>query len=56
MVKLRRKEKRRINNERYSIGDFFLDLLLWVPELLLLPIRLLFLGIRLIVRWIVDFF
>ncbi|MEK5069929.1 hypothetical protein [Sporosarcina sp. FSL K6-1508] len=55
MLKWRRKESRKKNNERYTIGDFFMDLLLWIPELLFLPFRLLFIGVRTIFRFIDNF-
>lgn len=54
LVKWRRKVKRRKNNERYTRFDFFIDLLLYVPELLLLPFRFLLTGIRYIFKFIAD--
>lgn len=55
LLTLRRKKKRRRDNELYSIADFFFDLLFWIPELLFLPFRLLFYGARGIIRWIDAF-
>ena len=52
---LRRKKKRKNDNEPYSIADFFFDIAFWIPELIFLPFRLLFYGARGIVRWIDDF-
>ena len=55
LLTLRRKKKRKSNNEPYSILDFFLDIAFWIPELIFLPFRLLFYGARGILRWIDDF-
>jgi len=52
---LRRKKRRKNDNEPYSIADFFFDIAFWILELIFLPFRLLFYGARGIVRWIDDF-
>lgn len=54
MSKLRRKEKRRKNNERYTVIDFFADILFWLPELIVLPFRLVFFIGRFLIRIIAD--
>ncbi|WP_188006630.1 hypothetical protein [Sporosarcina sp. ANT_H38] len=55
MIKLRRKERRKNKNERYTILDFIVDVLFWIPELLFLPFRLLFIGGRYLFRLFSDF-
>lgn len=55
MFTLRRKKKRKTDNESYSIADFFLDIAFWIPELIFLPFRLVFYGARGIIRWIDNF-
>lgn len=55
----RRKSKTRKgkkSNGEYTILDFFLDVLFWIPELILFPLRLLFWLIRGLVRSIGDIF
>jgi hypothetical protein len=54
LLKGRRRVERRKNNERYTIGDFFMDVIFWIPELLFLPFRLLFFFARAIIRGISD--
>ncbi|MBD7985990.1 hypothetical protein H9649_15570 [Sporosarcina sp. Sa2YVA2] len=51
---LRRKAKRKENNERYSALDILADILLFVPELLFLPIRLVLFLLRPLLRLIGD--
>lgn len=55
-MRFKRKEQRKHNQERYTIIDFFLDLLLAVPEVLFAAFRVLLLGARHFVRWIIDLF
>jgi hypothetical protein len=54
----KRAEKRRKKKQedRYGFWDFVGDVLFWIPELIILPFRLLFLLVRLIVRAIIDAF
>ncbi|RKL68818.1 hypothetical protein CR203_01875 [Salipaludibacillus neizhouensis] len=40
------KTRRKKNNEKYSILDFIVDFLFWLPELVLLPFRLIIWLIR----------
>ncbi|XTP56681.1 hypothetical protein Q5760_12080 [Niallia sp. Krafla_26] len=40
--KKRKTRKRKKNRHDYTVLDCFLDVLLWIPELLLLPFRLIF--------------
>ncbi|WP_047984152.1 hypothetical protein [Ornithinibacillus californiensis] len=44
----RKKENTRKHRkgERYTFGDFIMDVLFWIPELVLLPFRLLFWLLR----------
>lgn len=51
-----KKSKRKTNNDNYSILDFFLDVLLWIPELIFLPLRLIYWLFRGIGRFIGDIF
>lgn len=41
-------------NHRYSLSNLFLDLLLAIPELLLLAVRSLLIGCRYAVRWVLE--
>ena len=52
-AKMRKNKK---NNGFYSFWDFILDVLLWIPELILLPFRLVFWLLRGIIRLIVHIF
>ncbi|WP_342512029.1 hypothetical protein MKY34_15520 [Sporosarcina sp. FSL K6-1522] len=52
MLKRRRKEKRKRQNEQYTRGDFFLDVVLGIPELIILPFRMLFFGVKSMIRLI----
>ena len=55
----RKNEKMRKNqktNGIYTFGDFVLDVLLWIPELILFPFRLVFWFLRGIVRLIGHLF
>ncbi|WP_246187570.1 hypothetical protein [Ornithinibacillus caprae] len=46
MIKWRDKGNRLKHKENYSILDLIADILIWIPEVLLFPIRLLFWGMR----------
>ena len=48
--------KARKSDDQYTIGDFIIDVLSWIPELILFPIRLIFWMIRGIGRLIGDMF
>lgn len=50
------KRKRKKQEGTYWFGDIVADILLWIPELILLPFRMVFLLIRLLVRSIFDAF
>ncbi|MGG3801838.1 hypothetical protein [Metabacillus fastidiosus] len=52
--KKEKRQKNRKNSDRYTFGDFLLDVLDWVPELILLPFRILFWLFRGIGRFISD--
>ena len=52
LLKRRRKEKRKRQNEQYTRGDFFLDVVLGIPELIILPFRMLFFGVKSMIRLI----
>ena len=42
----RRKRRSHKNPREYTFGDFMLELLLWIPELFLLPFRVIFWLVR----------
>ncbi|WP_010096929.1 hypothetical protein [Ornithinibacillus scapharcae] len=44
----RKKEKTRKHRhgDRYTFGDFLMDVLFWIPELIILPFRILFWAVR----------
>jgi hypothetical protein len=44
--KLRDKRKKRDHTERYSVWDVFLELLCWIPEVLIFPFRLVYWLVR----------
>ncbi|WP_458413004.1 hypothetical protein ACNQFZ_19710 [Schinkia sp. CFF1] len=48
--------KSRKSSDRYTFVDFIFDVLFWVPELLLLPFRILFWLVRGLGRWIENIF
>ncbi|MFD1737948.1 hypothetical protein ACFSCX_15535 [Bacillus salitolerans] len=55
----KQKEKMRKNkkkNDKYTFGDFISDVLMWVPELILLPFRMIFWLFRGIIRSIFESF
>ncbi|MGG3891750.1 hypothetical protein [Metabacillus fastidiosus] len=52
--KREKRRKNRKNSDRYTFGDFLLDVLDWVPELILLPFRILFWLFRGVGRFISD--
>ena len=55
----RKKEKMRKNQKTdgfYTFGDFVLDVLLWIPEFIFLPFRLVFWFLKGIVRLIGNLF
>ncbi|MFC3041484.1 hypothetical protein ACFOGI_14645 [Virgibacillus xinjiangensis] len=61
MRKWWRKKKGQMRKSKKDKGDYtfwdgVLDVLLWVPELILLPLRVIFWLLRGISRNIVDFF
>lgn len=47
-----RKGKKSIDN--YTVFDFFLDVIFWIPELILFPLRLIFVMLRGLGRFIED--
>lgn len=53
--KKRKTTKRKVNNN-YSLFELLLDVLFWLPELFLVPFRLVFLLLRGIGRLIADVF
>ncbi|KAB8135782.1 hypothetical protein F9U64_10970 [Gracilibacillus oryzae] len=48
--------KRRKKQEDYTIGDFILDILVWIPEFIIFPFRILYWLFRGLGRWIGDIF
>jgi hypothetical protein len=40
--RMRQKRKNKNHGERYSIVDLMLELLIWIPEVLFFPFRILF--------------
>ncbi|MFC0301205.1 hypothetical protein ACFFIS_10305 [Virgibacillus soli] len=55
----RKKEKTRKSKKRddsYTFWDFILDVLFWIPELILFPFRLIFWSLRGIGRLVSDLF
>lgn len=48
-----RKSKK--DGDKYTVVDFLLDVLIWVPELLFLPFRMLFWMFRGLFRFVFDF-
>ncbi|GIO25198.1 hypothetical protein J11TS1_37790 [Oceanobacillus sp. J11TS1] len=48
--------KSRKNKGDYTKIDFFFDILFWIPEILIFPIRLLFWSLRGVFRWVMDAF
>ncbi|MGG3805455.1 hypothetical protein [Metabacillus fastidiosus] len=48
--------KSRKDNGHYTFVDFILDVLFWIPELIILPFRLVFWLIRGVGRFIFDIF
>jgi hypothetical protein len=44
--KLREKRKRRAHGERFSVWDFLLELLCWVPEVFIFPFRIVYWLLR----------
>ncbi|MDL4843057.1 hypothetical protein [Aquibacillus rhizosphaerae] len=53
---MRRKIKRKKNDGRGNIAEFFLEMLFWIPELLLFPIRMVVWLMRGIGKIIKDIF
>ncbi len=43
------------DSNKYTVVDFLLDVLIWVPELLFLPFRMLFWMFRGLMRYVFDF-
>jgi hypothetical protein len=54
----KRAEKRRKKKQEgfYGFWDFVFDVLFWIPELIILPLRLVFLLFRFLARSIFDSF
>ncbi|WP_377559094.1 hypothetical protein [Ornithinibacillus salinisoli] len=52
--KNQRMRKNNRNHEKYSFLDFIVDVLIWVPEIILFPFRLIFWLLRGTGRWIDD--
>ncbi|WP_424475076.1 hypothetical protein [Oceanobacillus kimchii] len=44
--------KQRKNKEDYTKKDLVLDILFWIPEIIVLPIRLIIWLVRVIFKWI----
>lgn len=56
-VEKRAEKRRKKKNEGdYGFWDFIFDVLFWIPELIILPFRLLFLIFRFLVRSVFDSF
>lgn len=51
-----RKAQRRMEKERYTVVDFIIDVLFWIPELLIFPFRLLVFLLRSLGTLIKNFF
>ncbi len=51
-----RTRKSRKTNERYTKGDLLADVLFWLPEIIIFPIRMIFWILRASGRFIKDFF
>jgi len=54
--KKEKSRKRRKNNGNYTFLDFIMDVLFWVPELLVLPFRILIWLLRGLGRFIKNLF
>ncbi|MET3698280.1 hypothetical protein [Bacillus oleivorans] len=50
-----RKEIRKKQGKNYTIWDLIVDVLFWIPELIIWPFRLLFYLVRGLLRVIGDF-
>jgi len=44
--KIKVRKERRKDSDYYTLGDFIFDVFFWIPELLFLPFRMLFLLVR----------
>jgi len=42
--------KHRKIDDRYTVGDFLIDVLFWLPELIVIPFRIALWGVRAIWR------
>ncbi|WP_186579416.1 hypothetical protein [Aquibacillus kalidii] len=51
-----RKQRRKNHHEGYSLLDGILDILFWIPEILLVPFRILYWLFRGIGKWIENIF
>lgn len=51
-----RKTQRRMANERYTVIDFIIDVLFWIPEIIIFPFRLLIFFLRTLGILIRNFF
>lgn len=47
------KEKQKGKGD-YTKTDLFFDILFWIPEVIILPIRILFWSFRGVLRWVTD--
>jgi len=54
--KKEKSRKRRKDNEKYTFWDLILDVLFWLPELIILPFRIIFWSFRGIGRLIGNMF
>lgn len=52
--KQEKRRKRRKNDDEYTFKDFLFDTLLWAPEVILFPFRLIFWLVRGLYRFLVD--
>ncbi|WP_407268589.1 hypothetical protein [Radiobacillus sp. PE A8.2] len=51
-----RKRRRKVSNETYTFADGLFDLLFWIPELILFPLRIIFWLLKGVGKWIGDIF
>ncbi|MGP4072612.1 hypothetical protein ACTWQB_08675 [Piscibacillus sp. B03] len=54
--KKKKSRKHKKGREQYTFLDFILDIILWLPEVILLPLRMIFWLFRGITRNIFDTF
>ncbi|MBM7650239.1 hypothetical protein JOC78_003224 [Bacillus ectoiniformans] len=54
MKRKKKSRKAKKNSDDYTIADFFFELLFWIPELLILPFRIIYWLARGLGRFISD--